>query len=117
MVDLTQLNNISALELNTSVANSSAVLQEGGQLLSTNIPYWLFPITIILFFTFIWLLYKKTDWGLNIVQTGVISSMLQIIISYIIIKMGWSVSVTPLMFWGVVWIILIISVFFIKKKS
>ena len=116
MVNLTALNNINPLELNQTIITNGSLIENLGSNFATNQPYWLFPVTLLLFITLVVFIYKKLDWGLDIVQTSLIASFIQILFSYAIIKIGWSINVTPLAFWGAIWMILLIAMTYIKKR-
>ncbi len=117
MANLNNLQNISNINLNTSVLTGDELINDSMNIFITAVPYWLFPVTIIFFIMLTWFVQKKLDWGLDFIQAATFSAFIQIVLSYAIIKAGWSVSVVPLTFWGFIWIIGVISIYSIRKRG
>ena len=117
MVNLNALQNISNPNLNNTILLSDSLLEETPSLFYTNVPYWLFPVTIIFFISLVWYIYRNPNWNLDIVQSSLIASFFQIVISFAIIRVGWSVSAVPLGFWGTIWIVLLLAMFYVKKRG
>jgi len=115
MTNLNNLQNISSLNLNTTILTNGNIVDDATAIFITEVPYWLFPVTFIMFFAMLYFIYQRLEWGLDIVQSALIASFFQIIISYAIIKIGWSVSIVPLTMWGIIWLLLLISMYYIKK--
>jgi len=116
MVNLNGFQNISPINLNTTVVTSNNVIEDSKNIFITNVPYWLMPVTIILFIVMVWFIYKKLNWNLDIIQSSLIAAFFQILTSYAFLKAGWTISAVPLGFWGTIWMILLMAMFYIKKR-
>lgn len=112
------LNNITPLNMSVSMfANPQTTISETAKVANSNLPYWLLFSMIILFISFVWYIYKNEKWNLDIVQSIGISSFFIISISYAIIRTGLSNNIVPLTMFGLIWIVSIISMIFIKKQG
>ena len=117
--NLNGLSNTSALELNTSlVNNSNTVVENFITNLNTQFPFWLFVPMVVLYLVLIWFLMKKqTLVALDFNRSNVLSSFLVTIVAGSIVLGGISNNIVPVTFFGFVWLVSLLFMFYVKKRG
>ena len=119
MTNINALSNITPLQLNTTIVrNSSTLLENSIEALNTAFPYWLFTSMIVLYLVFLYYLFKQQElYRLDFNQSSMASSFLVVVISFAAIRTGLSNNIVPLTFFGVIWVINVITQYYIKKRG
>ena len=119
MANLNALSNITPLQLNTTiVSNSSMLLENSIDALNTAFPYWLFTSMIVLYLVLLYYLFRQQElYRLDFNQSSMASSFLVVVVSFGAIRTGLSNNIVPLTFFGIIWIINLITQYYIKKRG
>lgn len=117
MVNIDNLN-IAPLELNTSVITNGSIIENSVELLNNAFPYWLFSAMTALYIILVYYLFKQQElYRLDFNQSSMAASFIVAIVSYGAIIAGLSTSIVPLTFYGIIWIINVITQYYIKKRG
>jgi len=119
MVNLNNLQNITPLNVNySSINNSSTILTNAIDSLNTVFPYWLLTSMIALYIILLYYILKKQDLvPLDFLQSSLVSSFIVILVSFAAVRVGLSNNIVPLTFFGVIWIISAIALYYSKRNG
>ena len=115
MVNMTALNNPPKFEFNSSLTNTS--VESIQSTVIANFAFWHFSITLAMFISFAIWLHKDENIRFDINRSIMWSSLFVIVISYFIVRSGWSDSLVPTGTYFVFFIISLVVSSYQKRRE
>lgn len=118
--DLNNLQNIQALELNTTVLNNGTELPTTlmGMVTSYVGDTWFIVSILVLFVFFNWLFFRKEEgFGYDLSRSGLISSAFCFLITTSVFLSGWISTFQPLIWFGTLIFVFFLGVKALKDKN